>query len=1234
MPNPIDRHLTEEEFERLSRSQPVVDDASPRPSDSDQLLLQHLSDCADCRRELDSMVATKKRLASLRVTTPQAPADTCPSTEEWMKWATGLMNESRSQEMLEHATACDCCGPLLCATTENLTSETTQEENILLESLDCNRPEWQKRMARRLSGVSESVELSPRPANQWWKAISFRLRLALTTALAFITLSSTVWYLKSRTETTTDHLLAEAYAQQRTIELRIPEAKHAPLREERGATRSSLAKPGALLKAEFEIKEQLAAKPDDPALLGAKGRAEILEWEYDEAIRSLRRALDLDQGSPNLLCDLATAYVQRGDSENRPLDYGQAIEYLGQILQKDPANKLALFNRAIVEERLQLVEQATRDWQKYLQIDPDGDWSNEARQRLQALQEKTKSGLEFPHSERDPALAAHTLELHQADASPNPRSWPASLDEDYLDIALTRWLPDLASTPPQDSVHSAEWKALSVLATSLSLRHRDEWLVRVLATPRTHHVLDGWKQLARAIRYNASGEFDVAARSAAEAENLLRQESSPAHLRALWERAYALQRLQRGSECTALTETEVNAGEWQPYPWIHTQLMLEHSICSAMVGRMRDTRSEVQTAISLAQSSGYETLLLRALHIMGIQAASQDPEVAWRFFARGLTLHWAGAYRPFRAYQFYAEMSFIPEARGHWQLARTLMQEAVTHIDRSPNRLMQAVAHQSLAVDNQLAGDDEGALAQFREAARIFSSLPPNASRDALLFTALVYQASLLSEESRSVEALEAIRKAKQISPPETQYWVWLHFYQALGETQLRLGHTDDAERALRSAVYISESALANIANENDRLFWERHSARAYKALVQLEFENKHDPRAGLKTWQWYAAAPIRIPDQKAPQTAINFAEIEDATVPMPSYLDDALPGLADATVLSVAQINGGYLAWLYDDRGVSSAEISVAPDHVQREVRRLLRLCSDPSSDPADIRKSGRMLFDWFLAPFASQLDPSRILVFEPDGALHDAPFAVFVTPEGQFLAQKFVLGISPGLGYAKRLRKSARFSSRDSVLAIAIPSGTARARELHLPSLPDSEAEAREIASYFAQRYLLVGNEASASTIQRDLPTVRVLHFAGHALTTSTRSGLLLSASGPARQENEEGATLLDADRLSMLPLHTLDLAVLSACATSDQDYDLGSPRGLVETFFRAGVPQVVATQWDIDSRSARQLIGGFYGNLVQGERPVQALSAAAKAVRSRDETSHPYYWASFMVFGTGWN
>jgi CHAT domain-containing protein/cytochrome c-type biogenesis protein CcmH/NrfG len=1230
---PPDRHLDGDELDALVRSRTQGVSATGIPEGELRDALRHVESCQDCDRKLKQQQSLQNMIF-LRARSGQvAGTSDCSDEMKWAAVAAGVLDESETRERMKHAAQCGHCGPLLKAAVKSLSDETTPEEEAELGKFSSARPEWQEQMARKLKDAVEPRR--PRAsARSFWKNLFYWPRPAFA-AVALVVLIAAVWISVRVTHPpSVEEMLAQAYTERRTIEVRIPGANYAPLLQKRGTSPSSFEKPSILLKAEYQIKEQLNANPENPIALGAKGRAEILEWQYDDAIKSLNHARDLDPSSSSLLCDLATAYIQRADrGSNSASDYGQAIQYLGQVLQQEPDNKVALFNRAIAEERAQFFEEATKDWQKYLQIDSQSGWADEARQRLNNLQEKRIHGLSGLRAEPEPSHAIGILQSHVNHPSQEQSSWPTSLDEEYLDIAVTKWIPafaNIAEKSPQTTEESQELKALELLSRILLSNHHDRWLIDVLDSPRSQRTLSGWAQLAIATHLNAAGEFDEAVRASTRAEKLLSGPAPAAYLRSVWEHAYALQRSQQGGGCIATLSKADHRWELQNYPWLRAQIGLEHAICSAMIGKMRDTQQEVKGAISVAEAAHFETLLLRAYHIMGIQAASQDPVVAWQYFAKGLGVHWMGTYRPFRAYQFYAEMSLTPEARGQWQLARSLMEEAVTHIDRTPNLVMRAVAHQSLAVDAQLAGYPSEALSEFREATQLFSALPQTSSRDNLLFAAEVYQASLLSEQGQTEAALDAINKANKISSHDSQYWIWLNYYEALGEIQLRLGNIKLAENALNAAIYISEAALTNIKNETDRVLWERYTSRAYRALVELEFVDKHDPRAALETWEWYSAAPVRLNNRKTSQSGIDFTALEEKSpLPHPSLVEDAFVQLNHTTVFSVAQMNTGFLAWSFDERGMESARINATPEQVSRQIRRLLRLCSDPTSDVSAIRTSGRQLYDWFFGPFVSRLDPSRTLVFEPDGPLRDAPVAAFVTPQGQFLAETFAIVVSPGLGYSSRLRKSALFSRDDSFLAVAIPQAAAPFEDVRLPYLPDSEREAQEISSRFSQRRVLIGSQASLRAIDANLRDVRIFHFAGHSIKSSTRSGLLLA---PASVDSEESRqeSFLDSNEFAKMALQNLDLVVLSACATSDVEDEMGAPRGLVQTFFRAGVPEVIATQWDIDSHSTRELMNEFYEGLVSGLPSAQALRSAFKLVRIREHTSHPYYWASFVLFG----
>ena len=1208
----------------------------------------HLKTCESCQEMVRAEREAMRRFAQLEIDTAEERSGECPPDDTWLQIAVGVAPDGL-QGYLSHAAECDHCGPLLQSAVEDFSEDLTGAEGRIA-GLRSSLPEWQKSLASKLASKEHSPEVEPLkvPLNlssatspgvrqRWFQTflagVSLQMRWGAAAFLALLVIAGAILFRREEPRPVdVDRLLAQAYASQRTLELRVEGAPYAPIRQERGAARSALGKSEPLLQAEYEIKKGLRAKPEDAGLIAAEGRAELLEWQYDEAIKSLTHALDLNPNSPGVLSDLATAFTQRGDTEGRPIDYGQAIELLGRALQQDPGYKIALFNRAVVEERLDLFEEARKDWENYLRLDPQGGWAVEARQRLEALLQKQRTSSTLPSAERDPLRAILALRGRSSGKDQDP-SWPESLDEEYLSIAITDWLPSLGAPPgkiPEADPYAPAWRALTLLATVMSAKHGDRWLADVLSTRFSPSLFDGWNQLTLAVKLNSDGEFDSAAEAATRAEFFLQGTSRAAFLRALWEHAYALQRSQQGSSCLRVIERAIGTGGAQRYPWIAAQFLLEHSICSAMVGQMGNTKSQVLAAISLASSGRYPTLLLRTYHIMGIQAASQDPDVAWKWFLKGLNRHWAGAYRPFRIYQFCAEMSLTAENRGQWHLAQTLMDEAVVHISRTSNHLMEAVARHDLAVDLQMAGYPQGALEEFRKATDLFSSLPPTPAVKASHFSSLVYQASLLSQQVNDDSALHLLDIAKTQFSEQSQYWTWLHYYETLGEVLLRQGNDLKAEYALSAAVRISESALATIGDEDDRSNWERQSMRAYRSLVELELERKHDPRRALEIWEWYIAAPIRIPKSQKLKPDIDFASLaSNPPLPRLDRFDLGSADLRNVTIISFAELRVGPVAWVFDDRGVKAARLKISTAELNRAAERFARLCSDPSSDVNEIHQVGRELYDWLFAPFESHLDPARTLVIESDGPLQGVPFGALVSPKGKFLLQNYALVNSPGFEDWSLLRRGPDFSPRDRVLVVSAPSGTNQL-EMNLPFLPDSGAEAQSVSSTFYHPRLLLGSQATIEAVRRDLATTRVFHFAGHAITSETGGGLLFEVPSRIETEGESRNGFLDVQGVSRLPLQQVDLVVLSACTTGRADSDYASPHGLAQAFLRSGVPHVVASRWDVDSVSTRIFMRDFYTYLVMGRSPATAIALAARIILQRPETAHPYYWAAFNAFG----
>ncbi len=454
-----------------------------------------------------------------------------------------------------------------------------------------------------------------------------------------------------------DRLLAQAYGQNRTLELRFSGAQYGPIRIERsGNGQSILNQSPALLEALPLISRRLEKEPNNPVWLDAKGRADLLGRNYEAAIQSFQKALEVEPDSPSLLTDTASAYFVRAQIADRPEDYGKAIELLSQALAKKPDDPIALYNRALVNEKMFLFHQAVEDWTRYLQVAPKGEWAGEATQHLNAVRQKLAE-----QQKRATELLAdpETLVREGSSRKDQARSMLDGRSEDYLDQAIRKWLPSafpknapfLSKSPvPGSRIQNASFSknqfskkqsnvsqlqpakveygpqvplastsarlALQMLADVLRTKHRDEWLSDLLQAPPSTSTRRAIYALAEAADANATSNFDLARNKSSEAVRFFRQSGNVAgELRAHFEEIYALERTELGKRCLVSALPLANRLRGHEYSWIEVQLGVAEASCWAQLGQFDEAGTSLNRALARAEKSEYGTLYLRALGI-------------------------------------------------------------------------------------------------------------------------------------------------------------------------------------------------------------------------------------------------------------------------------------------------------------------------------------------------------------------------------------------------------------------------------------------------------------------------------------------------------------------------------------------------------------------------------------------------------------------------------------------
>ena len=313
------------------------------------------------------------------------------------------------------------------------------------------------------------------------------------------------------------------------------------------------------------------------------------------------------------------------------------------------------------------------------------------------------------------------------------------------------------------------------------------------------------------------------------------------------------------------------------------------------------------------------------------------------------------------------------------------------------------------------------------------------------------------------------------------------------------------------------------------------------------------------------------------------------------------------------------------------SIEIPIGSVKLMEQVHLTWQLISE-RSDAVD----GPLLdlYDKLIAPAkrAGLLAGVRSLVIVPHAGLAYLPFAALRAPTpsrvARFLVEDYEITMITSASALPMLRQRPE-SATDQGASVFAPLPQA------LPStLEEATAVGRELS-----RSRVVKAEAANERVVRDaLAHSRIVHIASHGV---------LNPDSPMFSDIELAAPVSSSDRrpdndgrLETYEVLSMDvrswLVFLSGCETG-LGYSWSSAFSrrddyatLAQAFLLAGARNVVATLWPIDDRGAAEFARDFYGSL--SSSPSTALAAAQRAFIASSRYSAPYYWAGYVLSGSG--
>ena len=938
-------------------------------------------------------------------------------------------------------------------------------------------------------------------SRKWWSSswIGF-LRSPRRLAFALLTIglaSFGLWFAfhrpKSKTE---EELIAEAYTQQRTLPFRFPGAHYGPLRVTRGEEPSHAELPLPLLQAETQIASQKVHGDRDRQWLLASAYADILEGGYDRAVQILEPEANANPDVSEIDIAIATAYYERGTQNHTPDDLGKAREAIGRALEKEPQNPIALFNRALIDEGVGLYSQAISDWQQYVLVDPNGEWSREAREHLancQQMKEKKEKATDG-QSLLTPDAISDFGATNVANSEIDRRI------EDYQLRVFTSYYPTLTGgSLSSKALHEAiEERAIRRLGEVSALEHHDRLLLDLIAAGRLSSARIPAQELALAIASNQAGDEQRALSQADKAYvDFQRIGNSAGSLRAQFEMVYAMQFMSRTSECVAVARRLAADARRSRYSWLTAEAEMQASFCGNMNGDLSDASKDLSRAVRDAGAAHYEAALDRALVGEGdMQWQAGSTTAAWNLALAGLKHFWASSVPYQRGESFCDLLDAIAEQKHQWYLQSAVLTESLSLFERDQDQLASAQVLVRLAGNQLMLHQTEGAKSLLTKALLIFRAAPQTPSTQS---QELMVKINLAKAEAASHNYFTSASQLEALRPQLTHLHEDLsliEFYTTLGEAYRKLGDETKAGESDLAAINIFKSGLASLDHARDRLTWHRQVSSAYRSLVQLRVQQNRTTEA-LSIWQDYrrAGLPSRLD--------LASAKAEEAVS------DGA--GERKTTIV-YASLPDGLFAWAILGQRIEAIPLSASPDAVTQLGDRFTEECSSPSSDIANLLANGEQLYRILIAPFATLLPEEGTVLIEPDDELSQIPFSALVDFQGRYLNSSHTIAISPFSAVLAQSASYRRPPDRHDQ-ALLVESRFALSGSQSEDSQSDKEIQA--VASFFPNNTTIRSEAVMQKTFLDLLKHAVIFHYAGHSATSGNGGALVLLERNPAGAE-----------------------------------------------------------------------------------------------------------------------
>ncbi|MFL6214973.1 MAG: CHAT domain-containing protein [Blastocatellia bacterium] len=951
-------------------------------------------------------------------------------------------------------------------------------------------------------------------------------------------------------------------------------------------------------------------------------------------LKSFRQAVAAEPGSAAATNDLGVCLLARGELE-------EALTSFDAALEQQPGLAEALFNRAVCYQQLQLRNAASEDFARLLTTERDAGWREEINRR--------REDVAAPISSQ--ARQAEVVTAFDRACAGGEVDEGRRIADESLNFAITHVYDDCY----QEAVKAAA-------VDDVEVSRREVFKIKLIGERLAAASGD------KSIQELAAHVESLSREAAVDEAGLAREYLEITHLptfKSMWER--------RNDLLALATRFKASGNQLFEYYSIYQVGYIAHGVSA-----FDDALVRINEALRLAQSQSWPYRRAAALmQLSNTYARLGRDSLALNYSRLALGDVHALPYSEAKALQGMATACWhLGDLRqGLQYLLRSshIFSTKAPSFDNLASNLLQVADCYRLMNNHKLALLCGRQALAYAEAGAIQSYTAQAAS---FIAVELARQNQFAESEAEMQRAADALEKASSSQRAYAEWLVYLRagdiasqrgdlqqaetdyaraktaaengkdkplplirVLRAQAETYARAGQAEAARVDLEQAIALIEEYRANIIEPNNRSDFFDASQDVFDQMIQL--------RAHAFS-QW--AEAFNIAEQARARTLIDeialmagqtttqhetqatkTATPRSASALTLNQVQAALP--AGLTLISYSVSSHGTLIFVVRRDGFGYGESAATTESLSGLVQDYLEALAE-QAPIAEVVEQSRRLYDALIAPVASQLGAARRICIVPDKALHRLPFVALTDETNHYLIQSHILTSAPSastLAYCIDRARAKGAVAEERFLAVGNPQFS-RDDFPTLKMLPDAEHEANECADLYAHKVVLTRANATKAQLLTELPRCDIAHFSTHCLVeekTPWLAALLLTETAAGKEDQ-----LLRLNELNKIGLLRARLVILSACQSALGQYYRGEGMvSLVRPFLARGVPTVVASLWPVDSQATATLMIDFHRARTRTHPfTAGALREAQLQMLQSSSFSHPYYWAPFVVIGSG--